>query len=73
MISPIIIGVANLIGSKLADSLRVNGYAVVGIDNLSYGMQEQVPDWKVFTVSGAHSSQFEPLGSRFPVRLWSGR
>lgn len=37
-------GIAGFIGSNLADRLLVEGYRVVGIDNLAYGVREQVPD-----------------------------
>ena len=41
----IITGVAGFIGSNLAlRLLRERGHHVVGIDNLSYGIREQVPD-----------------------------
>lgn len=40
----LIIGVAGFIGSNLADRLLAEGYAVAGVDNLSYGVREQVPD-----------------------------
>jgi nucleoside-diphosphate-sugar epimerase len=36
-------GVAGFIGSNLADRLLAEGYRVVGIDDLSYGVLEQVP------------------------------
>lgn len=40
----LITGVAGFIGSNLADRLLKNGgYRVVGIDNLSYGVKEQIP------------------------------
>ena len=38
-----ITGVAGFIGSNLATMLLSEGYNVVGIDNLSYGLLEQVP------------------------------
>lgn len=38
-----ITGIAGFIGSNLADRLLVEGHAVIGIDNLSYGKQEQIP------------------------------
>ena len=38
-----ITGVAGFIGSNLADRLLARGYRVVGIDNLAYGVREQVP------------------------------
>jgi len=39
----LITGVAGFIGSNLADFLINKGYKVTGIDNLSYGLLEQVP------------------------------
>lgn len=39
----VITGVAGFIGSNLADRLLAEGYSVVGIDNLSYGIGEQIP------------------------------
>jgi len=40
----LITGVAGFIGSNLADLLaRKSGYEIIGIDNLSYGIKEQVP------------------------------
>ena len=45
----LITGVAGFIGSNLADRLIKNGeYEVIGIDNLSYGIREQVPDGVMF-------------------------
>ncbi len=40
----IITGVAGFIGSNLADFLIHKGYQVVGIDNLSYGLESQIPE-----------------------------
>lgn len=40
----IVTGVAGFIGSNLAERLLRDGHAVVGIDNLSYGRKEQIPD-----------------------------
>ena len=39
----VITGVAGFIGSNLADQLVQQGYQVIGIDNLRYGVREQVP------------------------------
>ena len=39
----LITGIAGFIGSNLADYLIAKGYDVTGIDNLSYGLIEQVP------------------------------
>jgi UDP-glucose 4-epimerase len=40
----VVTGVAGFIGSNLADRLLSEGYAVVGIDNLAYGVREQIPE-----------------------------
>lgn len=40
----VVTGVAGFIGSNLADRLLSEGYRVVGVDDLSYGVIEQVPD-----------------------------
>lgn len=40
----LITGVAGFIGSNLADCLIKNGHLVTGIDNLAYGVREQVPN-----------------------------
>jgi nucleoside-diphosphate-sugar epimerase len=40
----LITGVAGFIGSNLAARLLKEGYDVVGIDNLAYGLRENVPD-----------------------------
>ena len=40
----VITGVAGFIGSNLADRLLQQGYVVVGIDDLSQGVREQVPE-----------------------------
>jgi UDP-glucose 4-epimerase len=44
----LITGVAGFIGSNLADLLIKNNFDVVGIDNLSYGISEQIPKGVVF-------------------------
>ncbi|HTX19866.1 MAG TPA: NAD-dependent epimerase/dehydratase family protein [Bacteroidota bacterium] len=44
MTTVLITGVAGFIGSNLADRLLSDGrYRVVGVDNLSYGLRDQVP------------------------------
>ena len=41
----LITGVAGFIGSNLADRLIKDGnYDVIGIDNLEYGIEEQIPE-----------------------------
>ena len=44
----LITGVAGFIGSNLADLLIKNNFDVVGIDNLSYGVFEQIPKGVIF-------------------------
>jgi len=39
----VITGVAGFIGSNLAERALADGFEVAGIDNLSYGLREQVP------------------------------
>jgi nucleoside-diphosphate-sugar epimerase len=39
----LITGVAGFIGSNLADHLLRQGYVVAGVDNLAYGVREQIP------------------------------
>lgn len=39
----LITGIAGFIGSNLADRLLDEGYEVVGIDDLSFGLKEQIP------------------------------
>lgn len=60
----LITGVAGFIGSNLADRLLKEGMAVVGIDNLSAGVREQIPD----------GVQFHELDIRSPeiFTLFSG-
>ena len=45
----LITGVAGFIGSNLADSLIKNNFKVIGIDNLSYGVYEQIQKGSIFT------------------------
>jgi len=40
----LITGVAGFIGSNLATRMIEEGYLVIGIDDLSYGLQENIPD-----------------------------
>lgn len=45
MTTVLITGVAGFIGSNLAERLlREGGYRVVGVDNLAYGVREQIPE-----------------------------
>jgi nucleoside-diphosphate-sugar epimerase len=52
----VITGVAGFIGSNLADFLLSRGYRVIGVDNLAYGVREQIPD----------GVEFHPLDIRAP-------
>lgn len=40
----LITGVAGFIGSNLAERLLAEGYTVAGVDDLSYGVREQIPE-----------------------------
>lgn len=53
----VITGVAGFIGSNLADRLLQEGYRVVGIDDLSYGIREQIPHGVMFHLLDIRSPQ----------------
>jgi nucleoside-diphosphate-sugar epimerase len=57
----LITGVAGFIGSNLADRLLREGHTVIGIDNLSSGIREQVPDGVVFREQDIRSTDIHPL------------
>lgn len=57
----LITGVAGFIGSNLAVRLLEEGHKVVGIDNLSYGVKEQVPDGVAFFQQDIRSKDIYPL------------
>jgi UDP-glucose 4-epimerase len=58
----LITGVAGFIGSNLADTLlKVGGHEIIGIDNLSYGVRQQVPDDVEFHQLDIRSRQIYPL------------
>lgn len=57
----LITGVAGFIGSNLADRLLREGYRVIGIDNLSYGVREQVPDGVEFHQIDIRDRSIYPL------------
>lgn len=40
----LITGCAGFIGSNLADRLLSKGHTIVGVDNLAYGLESQIPD-----------------------------
>ena len=57
----LITGVAGFIGSNLADRLLDEGHRVVGIDNLAYGVREQIPDSVEFHEIDIRSRDIWPL------------
>ena len=64
----LITGVAGFIGSNLADRLiQEDGFEIVGIDNLSYGVIEQVPSKVKFYKKDIRSTEIYPL-SPFELR-----
>jgi len=58
----LITGVAGFIGSNLAQKLiELGNYKVIGVDNLSYGVKEQIPDDVVFYNLDIRSTEIFPL------------
>lgn len=57
----LITGVAGFIGSNLADRLIAEGYRVIGIDNLSYGVAEQIPSGVEFYKLDVRGKEIYPL------------
>lgn len=57
----LITGVAGFIGSNLADRLLAEGYEVVGIDNLSQGLETQIPEGVIFHKADIRSKDIYPL------------
>ncbi|HEX7120559.1 MAG TPA: NAD-dependent epimerase/dehydratase family protein [Longimicrobiales bacterium] len=57
----VITGVAGFIGSNLADRLLAEGYRVIGIDDLSYGVLEQVPDGVEFHRLDVRAPELHPV------------
>lgn len=55
----VVTGVAGFIGSNLAARLLGDGHRVIGIDNLSYGIREQVPEAVEF-----HAADIRDAGLR---------
>jgi UDP-glucose 4-epimerase len=53
----VVTGVGGFIGSNLADRLLQEGHEVVGIDNLAYGLREQVPNAVRFVEADIRSKQ----------------
>ena len=57
----LVTGVAGFIGSNLADRLLREGFRVIGIDNLSYGVIEQVPEGVEFHKLDIRSPEIYPV------------
>lgn len=57
----LVTGVAGFIGSNLADRLLAEGYRVLGVDDLSYGVEEQVPAGVEFHHLDVRSSDLHAL------------
>lgn len=57
----LITGVAGFIGSNLAERLLKEGYSVIGLDNLAYGVLEQVPKSVDFHKLDIRSKDIYPL------------
>lgn len=57
----LITGVAGFIGSNLADRLLKRGYRVSGIDNLAYGVREQIPEGVEFHKADIRDHSIIPL------------
>lgn len=60
----LVTGVAGFIGAEIARYLIARGHSVLGVDNLSTGYIEHVPDGVSFIESGVHEPSFwQNLGS----------
>lgn len=57
----LITGIAGFIGSNLAVRLLAEGHEVVGIDDLSHGLREQVPEGVNFVEQDIRSKDIYPL------------
>ena len=57
----VVTGVAGFIGSNLAERLLAEGHDVVGIDNLAYGVREQVPSGVEFHEADIRDAGLEKL------------
>ena len=57
----LVTGVAGFIGSNLAERLLAEGFDVVGVDNLSYGVLEQVPSGVEFHKADIRGEALEHL------------
>ncbi len=57
----VITGVAGFIGSNLAERLLGQGMTVIGIDNLAYGVKEQIPSGVAFHQVDIRGKEIYPL------------
>src|SRR5438067_8242874 len=67
MESVLITGVAGFIGSNLADRLLREDHRVVGLDNLAYGLREQVPAGVEFRKADVRSPDIYPLFDKIDI------
>jgi len=63
----LITGVAGFIGSNLSVKLLADGYQVLGIDNLAYGLKENVPEGVEFHQLDIRDKDIFPLFQRVDV------
>jgi nucleoside-diphosphate-sugar epimerase len=63
----LITGVAGFIGSNLAERLLREGHRVTGLDNLAYGLREQVPADVEFHKADVRSPDIYPLFDKIDV------
>ena len=63
----LITGVAGFIGSNLAERLLREGYRVVGLDNLAYGIREQIPAGVEFHNADVRSPDIYPLFDKIDI------
>ena len=63
----LITGVAGFIGSNLAERLLREGHRVVGLDNLAYGLREQVPAGVEFHKADVRSPDIYPLFDKIDI------
>ncbi len=57
----LVTGVAGFIGGNLAERLLKEGYAVVGVDSLAYGIPENIPEGVEFHKEDIRSKEIYPL------------
>jgi len=67
MESVLVTGVAGFIGSNLAERLLREGYRVVGLDNLAYGIREQIPSGVEFHKADVRSADIYSLFDKVDI------